>query len=264
MSQHAATPLVERSVESVRHNVREVLRVSEQMGNERATADFRRYFDDEASPSEGSLRDIVLLALSHGVSFESDTLAFLLDLSERLTAETDAVLRCAGGPPLGAGPVTINTGRISRELAQLAVLLTDVVAGGETDGASVAAQVWRIDAVAAYERALEQLYVRAHNLASKARRFGLRFLDDSDLKMLVGMMAATQDIGQAPRLLSRTVWLTAITAIGSCHEVSREERLFMIEELATYVLEQGGVSIAANARDLVYNAAAGRPSPSCS
>lgn len=231
------------------YGVQAIVRVADEMGisRETAIADVLSIVDhDEATTRPASLQDIVLLALSHGIIFDSSTQAFLLDLCERLDGEARV-------------DVPARASRLTEELQALARLLNDLVtSGGDIDAdAALAAQVWRIEAITTHERALAAITHQAAARATIMRRHSLHYFEDADLRALSFAMTQARDIGEPPGQVSRAAWTAAARGVVAAFWINREERVFMLDQLASYLLEESGLALSPDARILVTAVARG-------
>ncbi|HSI03131.1 MAG TPA: hypothetical protein VLC93_01575, partial [Myxococcota bacterium] len=210
----------ERGAAPVGYGVQNIVRVADELGvsREDAIADFFSMVDsEEMATRPASLQDIVLLALSQGVIFDSSTQAFLLDLCERLDGE----------PRLD---VPANASKLTEELQVLGRILNELMISGGYAGsdAALAAQVWRIETVTTHER---QLNAIAHQAAARAtimRRHGLHYFEKEDMQALAKALVQARDIGQEPGTVSKAAWKALARGVVACFWVPSEERGFML------------------------------------
>lgn len=196
------------------------------------------------------LYEIVQLALSRGVVFESATQVFLLGLCERLSGQDQAT-------------VPVAASRLTGELHAIGRILTDMVDGGGevANDAALAAQVWRIEVIAAHERQLAAISHQAAARATIMRRHGLHYFEDADLEALAQAMSRARDIGEFGNQISRAAWRALARGVIACFWITREERVFMLDQMATYLLEDAGIVIARDARTIIQAVANGETEP---
>ena len=233
------------------YGVHNIVRVADELGvsREDAIAEFFAMVDrEEMATRPASLQDIVLLALSQGVSFDSHTQAFLLDLCERLDGE----------PRLD---MPASAGRITEELQVLGRILNELMLSGGYPGsdAALAAQVWRIETITAHERQLDAIAHHAAARATLVRRHGLHYFEKEDMQALAKALTLARDIGQEPGTVSRAAWKALARGIIACFWIPVEERAFMLDQLASYLLDDSGLVLAADARAVIEAIADGEP-----
>ena len=241
----------EKGGAAVGYGVQNIVRVADQLGvsREDAIADFFSMVDrEEMATRPASLQDIVLLALSQGVTFDSSTQAFLLDLCERLDGE-----------PRFDMPASAS--RLTEELQVLGRILNELMLSGGHPGSddALAAQVWRIEAITAHERQLNAIAHQAAARATVMRRHGLHYFEKEDMQALAKALTQARDIGQEPGVVSRAAWKALVRGVVACFWVPVEERGFMLDQLASYLLEEAGLVLASDARAVIQAVADGEP-----
>jgi hypothetical protein len=240
----------EKGGSSVGYGVQNIVRVADELGVSRevAIADFFSMVDrEEMATRPASLQDIVLLALSQGVTFDSSTQAFLLDLCERLDGE----------PRLD---LPTSATRLTEELQVLGRILNELMLSGGDAGsdAALAAQVWRIETITAHERQLNAISHQAAARATIMRRHGLHYFEKEDMEALAKALPQARDIGQEPGVVSRAAWKALARGIVACFWVPIEERAFMLDQFASYLLDETKPVLAADARPIIQAVADGQ------
>ncbi len=239
----------EKGNSRVGYDVQKIVSVADELGvpREEAIADFFAMLDrEEIATRPASLQDIVVLALSQGLTFDSSTQAFLLDLCERLDGDARV-----------AAPASAN--RLTEELQALGRTLNELMLAGDIPGgdAALAAHVWRVEAIATHERQLEAISHLAAERATITRRHGLHYFADEDLAVLATALTQARDIGQEPETVSRASWRALARGVVACFWVPVEERCFMLDQMASYLLEEAGLTLASDARSLIQAVADG-------
>lgn len=104
----------------------------------------------------------------------------------------------------------------------------------------------REDAIA--DSLLRAISVQAGARATVMRRHGLHYFEAEDMSALALAMSVACHLAEPRGEISRAAWHAFARGIAACFWITLEERCFMLDQMASHLLDDAGLPLSNEAR----------------